>query len=48
MITKNPIWKQIRLGLKEHVRSEKLTADIMRRIKELKDEDNQINTKESS
>lgn len=48
MITKNPIWKQIRLGLKEHVRSEKLTADIMRRIKELKNEDNQVNTKESS
>ncbi len=48
MITKNPIWKQIRLGLKEHVRSEKRTADIMRRITELKNEDNQVNTKESS
>jgi hypothetical protein len=48
MITKNPIWKQIRLGLKEHVRSEKLTADIMRRIKELKDEDNQVTTTENN
>lgn len=48
MITKSPLWKQIRLGLKEHARSEKLTADVMRRIKELRDEDNEVNNKESS
>ena len=48
MITKNPIWKQIRLGLKEHARSEKLTADVMRRIKELKNEDDQVTATENN
>ena len=47
MITKGAYWKRIRLGLLEHARSEKLTASIMKRIKELKDEDNQRNNTES-
>ena len=48
MITKNVFWKKIQLGLKEHARSEKLTASIMKRIKELGNENNQINHTESS
>ncbi len=48
MITKNEFWKQIRSGLKEHARSEKLTAAVMKRIRELKDETNEVSTENSN
>jgi len=48
VITKNTLWKQICLGLKEHARSEIITAAVMKRIRELENEDNQVNNKESS
>lgn len=42
MITKDALWKQICLGLKDHARSEKLTATVMKRIRSLKNEDQKI------
>jgi hypothetical protein len=40
MITKNPLWKQICSELKKIPRSEKITAAVMKRIRELESESN--------
>jgi hypothetical protein len=44
MITKTPLWKQIRLEMKEITRSEKITAAIMKRIKEIENENHKVST----
>ncbi len=40
MITKNKIWKKIVEELKEVERSKKITADIMKRIKGMPQDEN--------
>jgi len=44
MITKNALWKQICLGLKENARSENITAVVMKRIRNIKYEDQKVST----
>lgn len=44
MITKNKLWKTIRHEFKEIARSQKITTNIMERIRNLDSEDNKIRT----
>ena len=41
MITKSKVWKNIVQGLKEVERSKKITADIMKRIKGIPQNENE-------
>ncbi len=38
MVTKNKLWKQISQGLKENARLDKLTLEVMNRIRNLSNE----------
>ena len=44
MITKDVLWKQICLGLRDQARLEKISATVMKRIRRLKNEDQKITT----
>lgn len=39
MITRDNIWQQIRIGLKEFERSQRMTENVMERIRKLDSED---------
>jgi hypothetical protein len=38
VITKDSVWKQIRLGLKDIERSQRMTESVMKRIRKLESE----------
>ncbi len=42
MITKNELWKKIRLELKQLARSQQITVSVMERIRNLEDENQPI------